>query len=304
MTRQVARNSLLTLAVIGVGLTAACASGSGRSTGQSTLRVSAGPNGEAGKTGPQVLADATRALAAAATVHVVGTTTDGDSKVTANIDLRLQADGGIGSLRSSEGSLQMRYVKGRLYYNGSAAFFESTMALKSTAQAIAGRWVYDDISFGQDPPFTPKGLSEEIADPEGGVKVEPAVATDTLDGQSVVVVREADGSRMYVAATGAPLPLKISTTGGDSGFAAVGNVTLTYDEDRVQLQTPAGAIQAPEPSFAMPSGLPSGFPTDWPSGFPTAFPSGLPSALASELMSFAPFPSGSVAGTATPAPTP
>jgi hypothetical protein len=309
VTRRVARGSLATLAVAAVAVTAACGSG----VGKSTVRVAPTPNSEAGKTGPQVLADAARALATVPTVHVVGTTTDGDSKLTMKVDVQAQADGGDGSMQSSAGSLEMRFVKGHLYYKGTAGFFEATMEPKSAAEKMAGHWIYEDIVFGQDPPLTPKGLSEEIGN-DDGVTVEPGVTNETLDGQRVVVVRESDGSRMDVAATGAPLPLKISGTGaGDSGFAAVGNVTLTYGEAPVQLQVPAGAVSMPDQSFgALPSGFPTAFPSNFmslfPSGIPTDFPSelpsGFPTALASQLRSLAAAHGGATAGRATPTPTP
>jgi hypothetical protein len=306
-TRQQAAGALAVTAVVAIALTAAC--GANARSGSSTLRVSSGPNGEAAKTGPQVLADATSALATVPTVHVVGTTTDGDLKLTMKTDVRAQADGGVGSLQSSAGSLQVRFVKGRLYYNGTAGFFEATSAPKAAAEKMAGRWEYSDTLLGSDPPFTTKGLSEEMSQHDG-VTVEQAVATEMLNGQQVVVVRESDGSRLNVAATGAPLPLSISGSGtGDSGLASIGNVTFSYGDDPVQLQVPAGAVSMPEPSFGLPSDFPTALPSDFasffpsPGAFPTDFPSGFPSALASQLRSFA-AQGGAAGATATPAPTP
>jgi hypothetical protein len=305
VTRPAARDSLATLAMGAVAVTVACSAGAGKST----VRVAPTPNSEAAKTGPQVLADAARALATVPTVHVVGTKTDGDLKLTLKADIRAQTDGGDGSMQSSAGSLEMRLVRGHVYYNGTAGFFEATMEPKSAAEKMAGHWIYEDVAFGQDPPLTPKGLSEEIGD-DDGVTVASGVTTETLDGQPVVVVRESDGSRMDVAATGAPLPLKISGTGaGDAGFAVVGNVTFTYGEAPVQLRVPAGAALMPVPSFgALPSDFPTAFPSNfmsfYPSGIPTDLPSDLPSALASELRSFAAAHGGSTSGVATPTPTP
>jgi hypothetical protein len=56
------------MAAVAMTVTVACSSGAAHSHGQATVRVSASPNGEAAKTGPQVLADAAKALSAVSSV--------------------------------------------------------------------------------------------------------------------------------------------------------------------------------------------------------------------------------------------
>jgi hypothetical protein len=153
-----------------------------------------------------------------------------------------------------------------------------------------------------------------------GVTVEQAVTTDTVDGQPVVVVSESNGSKLFVAATGQPLPLKLVGKGNsdsDSSLGLVGTATLAYGDDPVKLVAPAGAIsiqklfQTLVPSALSsiyPSGFPTDFPTDFPTAFgtafPTAFPSDLPSALQSELKAFEQQHSNVISGSPAPAPTP
>jgi hypothetical protein len=271
------------MAVVGVTVTVACGSGAGRSG----VRVAPAPNSEAGKTGPQVLADAMRALATVPAVHVTGTLTDTTTKQVAKFDARIQADGGTESIQSPTGTMQLIYVKGRPYFKGVASFF-----VPSVAKKLAGHWV--SVDFGSDvggEPMSPTGMAQELGAPGGAVRVEPKVAAATLGGQRVLVVRESDGGLMEVAAKGAPLPLRVVGKSSDSsGLAGLGDLTFDYSDDPVQLSVPLGAITVPVPSFALPTDFPSAFPTSFPSGFPSAFvsefasafPSGFPTAFTSD----------------------
>jgi hypothetical protein len=298
------------MGVAGVAVTVACGAGAGKSS----VRVAPTPNSEAGRTGPQVLADASRAFATVPEVRMTGTQVLPGSTKTSKADLRIQADGGIGSIQFSGGAVQMIMIKQRLYLKGDLSFLEPQLVTKSAAAGVAGRWGYMVDDSGE--PDGLKGLAQQLTALGDGVKVEPAVTTETLDGQRVVVVRESDGSRMYVSAKGAPLPLKITSTGsGGNGLASMGNVAFTYGGDPVQLRAPAGAVLIPDPTYSYgsnPSGWPTDFPTHLPtalpSGFPTEFfsdfPSGFPTALASQLRSLAAAHGAGPAATASPSPTP
>ncbi len=320
VTRRAARRSLATLAVAAVTVTVACSSGAGKST----VRVAPSPNSEAGKTGPQVLADATNALATVPVLHVVGSQLNPLSKLTVTIDMHAQADGGTATLRTDKGSVQMISIGRRTYFKGDVAglFGPLFASLVGTSAKSPGGWFYSDDDSGEATGV--KSIAKDLGELDNGVTVEPAVSKGTLDGTPVVIVHESDGSQMDVSAIGAPLPLKTVGSGRASvGFGGLAGATFGYDGTVVQLHAPAGAVPLPDPSLdpsalasllpsAFPSGYPSGFPTDFPtdfpsefaSAFPTNFPSGIPSALASELRSFAATGAGNPSGIATPTPTP
>src|SRR6202000_1669149 len=124
------------------------------------------------------------------------------------------------------------------------------------------------VSF--DDPTNIKGFAASLRKLDKGVTVEQAVTTDSLNGQPGVVVTESHGSKMYVAATGQPLPLKFVGKGNDdsdsdSSLGLVGTATLDYGVDPVNLAAPAGAVSL-EKAFT--SLLPSALASLYPSGFP------------------------------------
>lgn len=341
-TKRQAAGALLAMAVAAMTVAVACSSGAGKSNGPATVHVSASPNGEASKTGPQVLADATNALASVPVVRLTGTqTTEGETQ---QIELRVQSDGVTGSVQTPSGTEQLLAVDGKFYLKNLQALGGPSLLPKALASALQGRWFYIDPSDNggmnaggsADEPMNIKGFAAGLRQLDKGVTVDPAVTTDTVNGQQAVVVSESDGTRLYVSATGEPLPLKVvgKNNDEDAGLAALGEVTFSYGDDPVQLRAPSGAVSLQKtfeqilPS-AFPSDFPSGFPTDLPSafpsafatafpsgfpsvlpsGFPTALPSGLPSALVSALKSFESAGSGEdsgpiILGSPVPSPTP
>jgi hypothetical protein len=321
-----AAGALVAMAAVAMSVTVACSSGAAQSHGQATVRVSASPNGEASKAGPQVLADASTALAAVPAVRLTGTQTeDGETQ---KLDLRVQADGLIGSIETKDGTFQLLAVGGRTYTKGTPSAGASSLPPKALAAQWAGHWTYIDpadntnsVSMSSDEPRNLKEFAAGLTQLDKGVTVDRDVTTGTLGGQPVVVVSESNGTRLYVSATGEPLPLKIISKGsdGDNGVNAPGAGTFVYGEDPVKLQAPSGAVSMQQilgkllPStFA--SDYPSGFPTDFPSAFfsgmpiPSGFaaspPAGMPSALVSEIQAYARTHSGGDSGLPAPAPTP
>ena len=163
-TRRQAAGGLSAVALIAMGVTVACSSGAAKSHGRATVRVSSSPNGEASKTGPQVLADAAKALAAVSSVHLSGTqTSDGEEQ---KLDLRVQADGLIGSIDTKDGTFQLLAVGGRMYTKGAPAAGASSLLPKAIAARWAGHWTYIDpadnsesASISSDEPTNLKGFA-------------------------------------------------------------------------------------------------------------------------------------------------
>ncbi|MCW2546569.1 MAG: lipoprotein [Mycobacterium sp.] len=208
---------------------------------------SSGPsnNGEAKKSGPQVVKDASTALAAAGAVHFAGTITDSDTKTKTKVDMQLQSDGTSGSLTSAGYQIDLIAINGVTYEKAPAAFYTSQKAPAAAAAALGGHWVKlsgsdSDSDFTQ---FTLAGVAKSLTDPtQNSSPTEQKVTTGTLDGQKVVIVRQADGSQLFIAATGAPLPLKVVNS--DKSQDGSGTLILSgYGKHQV-IKAPAGAIDA------------------------------------------------------------
>jgi hypothetical protein len=207
---------------------------------------SSGPtsNGEATKSGPQVVKDAAAAFSAATAVRLVGTIADSESKQPLKLDLQMQSDGMSGSVTSSGYQLDLIVIKGMTYERAPAAFYTSEKAPAAVAAALGDHWVKlssaDSAQFSE---FSLAGFAKSFAHPKQNTSpTEQKVTTGTLDGQKVVIVRKKDGSQLFLAATGKPLPVKIVKTAKSKDGAGV--VTLSGYGKRQVLKAPAGAIDA------------------------------------------------------------
>ena len=175
-------------------------------------------NGASEKTGPEVSEDAIDALEAAGSVHVEGdVTTDGEQTA---FDIQLQDDDAAGTITLGGQTVELIRVDGTAYMKGDAALWSSFGVPAEAVGQLAGTWVL--MPPGADSgleTFTFDGFVDEIRGGSGGTggNAQEEVETDELDGQDVVVVTDDNGSKLYVAATGEPYPLKVVNTGAESG---------------------------------------------------------------------------------------
>ncbi len=89
--------------------------------------------------------------------------------------------------------------------------------------------------------FTLPALSKSLADqPAGSSAIEKKVTTGSLDGRDVVIVSQADGSQLFVAATGKPYPLKAVNSAKSKDGA--GTITFTGYGNHQTIKAPAGAL--------------------------------------------------------------
>ena len=157
-------------------------------------------NGEAKKKGPQVSKDAAAALKAAGSAHFKGTETDGST--TATIDLQLIPDAGIGTITQSGTTINLINSGGSSYVKAPAAFYTAQGASAANAATVADKWVKlpaTETSFAE---FTLNALSADLAKPSSGSTIEDAVTTGKFDNQSVVILKQTDGSQLFIAADG------------------------------------------------------------------------------------------------------
>lgn len=196
-------------------------------------------NGEAKKTGSEVAKDASAALRASHAVHLTGQLTDSASKMPITVDVQLQDDGTKGTFTFGGQTVQVIAVGSTTYLKTTAAFYEGQGSSAATAAKLANKWVKDpDASEFND--FTLSGLSKQLSQPSSKSKINDAVTTGKLDGKKVVIVSETDGSKLYVAATGKPLPLQLSnSTSSADGSGAVRFSNYGKHQD---VQAPPGPL--------------------------------------------------------------
>lgn len=192
-------------------------------------------NGESAKKGPQVAADAAKALQDAGAAHVTGTGTS-DGK-TVSLDLHLQGTDALGSITQGGVTLQVISVGGKLYAEAPAEFWTTQGLPAAAGSALAGKWVIVPSDAGSVLPVTLESLAKELRKPSDGTTVDDKVTTSTYQGQKVVVVTSSDKSTVDVAATGKPYPLHSVSKGTDPGI-----VTLTDFGKRTAITPPVGAL--------------------------------------------------------------
>jgi hypothetical protein len=198
-------------------------------------------NGEAKKTGPEVAKDAAAALGASGAVHIAGQGVDSSTKKQLTIDAQLQADGTSGTFTLGGTPVNVIEIGNLTYVKTTAAFYESQGAAAAVATKVANRWV--KVTGSSDfESFTLSGISKSLTEPSNGAKINSKVDTGKLGSQKVVIVSENDGSQLFVAATGKPLPLKIVSSAKSSDGA--GALTFTDYGKRQSIKAPAGALDA------------------------------------------------------------
>jgi len=183
------------------------------------------------------------ALEESGAAHVTGSIEESGS--TQELDLQLQGEDAQGTIVMDGVTVELTYTEGTAYVLAPAGFWTSFGMPAEYAGRLEGRWVLMPPeaaeSFGS---LTLSGLVEQLRS-SGGGSVEGEVSTDELDGESVVVVTQEDGSRFSAANDDEqPYPLLIEN-GGDAParveFSGFGEPTeISAPPDPVDLDTLGG----------------------------------------------------------------
>jgi hypothetical protein len=180
-----------------------------------------GDSGDSGdlasKSPEQVVEDAAAALRRVKSFHAEGTQGRGSSATTGKADVSLP-EGLRVSLQQGQGSASMRIVGGALYIKANEAFWGRQGGVGKNAGELAGRWLKAPLALGQDlvDELDPTRLSRCLLKTHGTLA---RGGTATVDGQrAVVVIDKGDRpgtapGKLFVAASGPPLPLRTLTTG-------------------------------------------------------------------------------------------
>jgi hypothetical protein len=177
------------------------------------LASAASPNGEAAKPIPRILADVQAAADGAHSVHVAGSVLSGASSL--SLDLRLVAGrGGAGTIDEGGFSFQIVRLGTRAYFEASPAFWRQ-YAGTGGAELFKGKWIEASATSGQLASFTPlTSISQFFHGLLGSSDALVEGATTLVHGRpAFTLVDKTQGSTLYVAATGPPFPLEVTSTG-------------------------------------------------------------------------------------------
>ena len=199
---------------------------------------SAAPSSES-RTGAEVASAAADALEQAGSAHAAGSI--GTGAEAQSIDLQLQGEDVVGTLTMGGQTIQLLTVGGASYLQAGADFWTGSGVPAEAAGQLDGQWVVvPPEAAAEFAALTLGGLADELRNPSDGA-FEDEVRTDQLDGQDVLVARQANGSEVYVAAEDPQYPLKTTTTGADAE-----SVTLDRFGEQVEITAPADALDLSE----------------------------------------------------------
>lgn len=184
-------------------------------------------------TAPQIVTEAERALAQAKSVHITGQYRQGDKPV--KLDMRIAAGNtAVGTVTSNGSTVELRRLGDKLYVKGDDTFLA---ALGEKAKATKGKWLVGPVAQADRSLADLTDLQRFAAtlSPGKGKLVKEPVRD--LHGQQAVSVLNPTGVRLWVAATGAPYPLRLERLG-----AAVGSIDYGDYNQPVDVKAPSPTV--------------------------------------------------------------
>ena len=191
-------------------------------------------NGVEKMSGGEVHRKAAAALESAKSAHVKGTGVFEGHPV--NMDLRISGTSTSGALAVAGVRVAFTKIGAITYIKASGRALGRLGASPAAARVGADRW----LKLGPKQVTSWEGFSlAELADQlvHDGSPVDPQVTQATLDGRQVVVLTQQNGSKLYVANTGRPYPLR-----GEYKGAAPGRIDFTEYGTDFRITAPENAI--------------------------------------------------------------
>ena len=220
------RTSLPLLLVLAVA--SGCGGGGGRDD--------ASTNGLEKLSAQEVQYRAAAELKAVKSIHVTGTSTVAGDPV--RIDLRFAGTSTSGSLTADGVHVAVTRIGDAFYVKTDRRGLKQ-LGAATVARVGANRW----LKLGPEQITDWEGLS--LADIAGQLAgddnpLEPEVTQTTLALRPVVVLRHRDGSKLYVANTGRPYPLRGEYNGPDAGRIEFSEYGADFE-----ITAPEGALDIP-----------------------------------------------------------
>jgi hypothetical protein len=208
---HIRRAFALTAATAMAALIAVAASACGGTTTTSRAATTSGTatNGLENKSPADVLQAAAAALAAAKSVHIVGT------RPGVRFDARVQGDSSTGTI--TKGGVHFRFTKigNDFYFETDQAGLKKLGAPLAVQQLGADRWFKGDDSQHITSGLTIADLASQLTAHHGDLV--PIVRQATINGSKVVVISAVNGSKLYIANTGPAYPLHAEGKGQSTG---------------------------------------------------------------------------------------
>jgi hypothetical protein len=156
---------------------------------------------------------AAAALKSAKSVHFSGKSAGGR----ASVDVRIQGASSVGTLITAAGRrLAVTRVADATYIKASRLALKALGAPAALSRGGADRWIKlrpQDLTSLRG--FSAQDVATQLT--RYDMPVKSSVQQAKLDGEQVVVIRNRDGSKLYVANTGAAYPLRGEFKGPDAG---------------------------------------------------------------------------------------
>ena len=174
--------------------------------GAATTTTGPATNGLEKKSPADVLQEASAALKAAKSVHIVVTNADG------HLDLRMEDGSSTGTFTRAGAQARVTIIGRDGYIKTDQAGLKLIGAPLPVQRHDAGRWL--KVPASDFTGFTLAELASELTKYYG--PLEPKVRQATLSGRKVVVVSWRDGSKLHVANTGPAYPLRMEFKKGSN----------------------------------------------------------------------------------------
>lgn len=227
------RPARLVAGLLGAVLVAGCGGGSGGAKSNGIEKLSA----------KDALAKVKTATADVKSVHVKGTINQSGQTLT--LDISVGSSASEGSIGVGGGTMELRLVDGVTYFRGDSKVFAAFGANAAQSSVAAGRWIKDTSSTGPAGSFAgflDRGkLFDELLAPQGSISTG---GTATVNGTKALVLVDssANGGKLYIAATGAALPLRIERTDSSGSTTSGGRIDFTDYNADVNVKAPPGAV--------------------------------------------------------------
>ncbi len=195
--------------VASVGLVALVAAGCGGQADIPGGQIAAGKttpetNGLERQSAAEVRQAAAVALKAARSVQM--TMTGRQAGQPLRFEVRSQGESSMGTMEFEGLRFEGILIGHTSYLKGDRSSWMKTGAPRPLVQLLAGHWVTGAEDMVKLDGFTRDEMAAALT--ESNVSLKPRVEQTTLDGQKAVVISYGNGTKIYVANTGRPYPLR------------------------------------------------------------------------------------------------
>jgi hypothetical protein len=194
-------------------------------------------NGVPDKTATQIIAQMKKDVSNAKSVHITGSGTSGNTKL--SLDLQLErGTGGAGHIEIGGYGFDIVRIDNKLYFKADRAALNH-FAGAIVARLLAGRWFVvpaGSSGFGSFTPFTDlQKLMSQILTASG--RVEKGEETKVGDQPAITLTDTKNGGTLYVATTGPAYPLQLKP-----GKSKTGTISFTDWDQPVTLTAPKDSL--------------------------------------------------------------